>query len=153
MHVFRAHLLTSVISSLGIQDASDSIIHQDSEEWLREQAEKLTKETLMPQTTDDSVHMLHKCFLHHAFLYVDLREAIRWENGPQIVRHWKWWIPRFIGTAKNNYAAEAVNMVANLTADFPKHIAYLATHNRTVNTEGKPGQGKPVDQLMEHYNL
>lgn len=150
MHVFRAHLLTSVIASLGIHDVSDSIIHQDSKEWLHNQAEKLVKEILMPQTVDDPVHMLHKSFLHHAFLYVDLRGAIRWEDGPQIVRRW---IPRFICTGKKNYAAEAVNMVANLTADFPKHIAYLATHNRTVNTEGKLGHGKPVDQLMEHYNL
>ena len=85
--------------------------------------------------------------------YVDLRHAIRWENGPQIVRHWKFWIPRFIGTGKKMYAAEAVNMIANLTADFPRHIAYLATHNRTVNTTGKKGCGKAVDQLMEHYVL
>ena len=37
--------------------------------------------------------------------------------------------------------AEAVNMIANMMADFPKHVAYLATHNRTINTEGKPGHG------------
>ena len=98
-----------------------------------------------------AVHMMHRSFLHHAFLYVDLRRAIRWEDGPQIVRHWKWWIPKFIGTGKKMYAAEAVNMI--LVADFPKHIAYLAIHNRTVNCDGKIGHGKPVDQLMEHYNL
>ena len=63
------------------------------------------------------------------------------------------WIPRFVGTGKRNYAAEAVNMIANMMADFPKHVAYLATHNRTINTEGKPGHGKPVDQMMEHFNL
>ena len=78
MHAFRAHLLMSVISSIGIHDFSDSITHHDSEEWLHGQAEKLVKEILMPQTTDDPIHMLHKSFLHHAFLYVDLRGAIRW---------------------------------------------------------------------------
>lgn len=26
----------------------------------------------------------------------------------------------------------------------------IATHNRTVNTTGKVGRGKPIDQLMEH---
>ena len=41
----------------------------------------------------------------------------------------------------------------NLTARFPRHIAYIATHNRTVNMDGKPGHGKPLDQVMEHYNL
>ena len=153
MHTFRAHLLTSVTFLLHRDDESDTIIHESTGEWLRHQAEILVDQILFPKTIQDPVHMLHKSFLHHAFLYVDLRHAIRWEDGPQIVRHWKWWIPRFIGTGKKMYAAEAVNMIANLTADFPKHIAYLVTHNRTVNCVGKRGHGKPVDQLMEHYNL
>lgn len=155
MHTFKAHLLTSVTSTLSVSDVAQSIPHEESGKWLRNQAERLVKEILMPQASEskDPVHTLHKSFLHHAFLYVDLREAIRWEHGPQIVRHWKWWLPRFVGTGKKNYAAEAVNMIANIAADFPRHIAYLATHNRTVNTEGKPGRGKPVDQLMEHYIL
>ena len=44
-------------------------------------------------------------------------------------------------------------MMANLCADYPRHIAYIITHNRTVNIEGKTGRGKPLDQMMEHYNL
>ena len=51
-----------------------------------------------------------RCFLHIAYLYVDLREAIRWENGPQIVRHWKWWLPRSLATGRTNYASEAVHL-------------------------------------------
>ena len=46
--------------------------------------------------------------------------------------------------------SEAVHLIVNLTADFPKHIAI---NNRTVNIHGKPGHGKPIDQLIEHYNL
>ena len=30
----------------------------------------------------------------------------------------------------------------------PKHLSYIAIHNRTVNLEGKPGRGKPLDQMM-----
>jgi hypothetical protein len=40
-----------------------------------------------------------------------------------------------------------------IVADFPKYIAFIATYNGTVNTENKPGRGKPIDQMMEHYNL
>ena len=29
-----------------------------------------------------------------------------------------------------------------------KHLSYIAIHNWTVNMEGKP-----LDQMMEHYNL
>ena len=52
-----------------------------------------------------------------------------------------------------NYATEAANLIANLNADWPRHIAYIVIHNHTVNTEGKPGKGKPIDQHMELYNL
>ena len=77
----------------------------------------------------------------------------RFEDGPQITRHYKLWLPTFIGTEKRNYAVECVNVIANLTADFPKHLSYIATHNRTINTRGKVGHGKPIDQMVEHYNL
>ena len=32
-------------------------------------------------------------------------------------------------------------------------MAYIATHNRTVNMVGQLSQGKPLDQLNEHYSL
>ena len=108
----------------------------------------------MPQEdTDDPVYNLHRNFLYQAYLYIDLREAVRWENGSHIIRHRKLWLPQFLGTGRKNYAAECVHMLANLSADFPKHLSYIVTHNRTVNVEGIPGKGKPIDQMMEHYNL
>ena len=63
------------------------------------------------------------------------------------------WIPQFLGVGFNNYAVEAANFTANLSADFPKHLSYIATNNRTVNMQGKPGHGKPIDQFIEHYFL
>lgn len=153
VHAFRAHLTAGILTHFAIKSTCDPIEHTTTKEWLVETAEKLVISLLMPQQSDDSAYNLHCAFLHHAFLYVDLREAIRWENGPQIVRHWKWWLPRFLSTGRKNYAAEAVHVICNIFADFPKHMAYIATHNRTVNLQGKPGHGKPVDQLIEHYNL
>ena len=94
-------------------------------------------------------------FLHLAFLYVDLYNAVHWKKGPQIVRHWKYWLPQFVATGCKNYAAEAIHLIANITAVVPKHTAlyYIAVHNKTVNMDGKPGHGKPVNQMIEHYNL
>lgn len=56
-----------------------------------------------------------KCtgFLHLGFLYHELRNAIRWKNGEQII----------IGTGW------AVNLVAKLDSDL---LSYIATHNRKV---------------------
>ena len=101
----------------------------------------------------DQVYAMHRGFLHLAFMYMDLRNAIRFEEGAQIVRHWKLWLPRFIGTGRKNYSKESVELIGNMLADFPKHIAFIATHNRTVNTQGKLGHGKLIDQMVEHYNL
>ena len=123
---------------------------KSGQQWLRETADMIVKASILAKETNDPLHSLHLSLIQLGFLYVDLREAIRWENGAQIVRHWKYWLPRFIGTGMKNYATESVRLLANLNADYPRHIAYIITHNRTVNTAGKP---EPLDQMIEHYNL
>ncbi len=138
VHTFKAHLTASILHVLNLSSVSDTIEHETSEEWLQHTAERLVTKVLMPHESGEPVYCLHSAFLHHAFLYIDLREAIRWENGPHIVRHWKWWLTRILATARKNYAAESVYLLCNLSADFPKHTAYIhvATHNRTVNMYG-----------------
>ena len=152
MHTFKAHLLAAIMNHLNINDTTDNVTHPCSPSWLRQLAAKLVHEILSPMSSPDPIQNMHKSFIHVAYEYVDLREAIRWENGPHIIRHWKWWLPRFLATGCSNYASEAVHLIANLTANFPKHIAYIAMNNRTVNIQRKPGHGKPLDQLIEHYN-
>lgn len=153
MHTFKAHLAARVCVCLQITSPSDDIPHENSLQWLRTTAETLLPQTLMPTSSVDPVFTMHRSFLHTAFLYIDLRNAIRFEDGPHIVRLWKFWLPRLIGTGRKNYAAECVHMIASLCADLPRHLSYIATHNRTVNVTGKPGRGKPLDQMIEHYNL
>ena len=97
--------------------------------------------------------MFHRTFFHLAFLYSDLRQAIRYEDGESIIQYWRMWIPYFLGVVKKNYACEAANSICNVRATFPKHVAYIAVHNRTVSMSGVVGQGKPIDQMQEHYNL
>ena len=77
--------------------------------------------------------------MYTSFLYLDLRQSIRFEEGEHIIRMWRLWLPYFLGTDRKNYSCEAANLMCNLKASFPKHIAYLVTHNRTVNTDGRPG--------------
>lgn len=153
MHTFTAHLTARICTLLKITSPTDVIPHPCTSLWLRSTAEKLSAESLKAGGYDDPVYCLHRTFLHMAFLYADLRNAIRWQNGPNIITHWKLWLPRFIATGCRNYASESVHLITNLCSDFPAHIAYIATHNRTVNTEGIPGRGKPLDQMVEHYNL
>ena len=150
IHTFKAHLLASVSSILKLGSISDPIEHENSLAWLRSKAEQLVNETI---TASESAKTMHRAFLHVGYLYMDLRNAIRFEDGPQVIRHYKMWLPRFLGTERKNYAVECVRVICNLCADFPRHMAYIATHNRTVSMRGKVGHGKPIDQMVEHYNL
>ena len=133
LHAFKAHLTARVCTLFNINSPADNIQHPCSMQWLHTTAQRLMNESLKPIKLDDPVYSLHRSFLHIAFLYVDLRNAIRFENGPQIITHWKLWLPRFIATGCKNYAVESIHLLTNLYADLPKHLAYIAIHNRTLN--------------------
>ena len=153
VHTFKSHLRAAICSIFKVKLPEESIPHEANLQWLQGMAEKILPSTLYPVSATDPVYNRHRAFLHLAYLYIDLRSAIQHENGQHIIRHWKWWLPRFIGLGLKNYSTEAANLIANVTARFPKHIAYIAIHNRTVNVDSRPGHGKPMDQLLEHYNL
>ena len=82
----------------------DSIEHDLNVQWLEQTAVPVVAQTLFPASSNDTVYFFHKSFLHLAFLYNDLRMAIRWEDGPHVIRLW---IPHFIGTGMKNYVYEA----------------------------------------------
>ena len=153
MHTFKSHLLARVCSLFDVASPSLEINHTATLEWLQQKAKDLVQQCLQPHQSEDPIYHLHRSFLQVAFQYIDLRYAIRWEDGPQVIRHWKLWLSRFLGTGRKNYSVETVELLSNIHANFPRHIAYIALHNRTVNLDGKPGHGKPLDLMMEHYNL
>ena len=132
---------------LNIESPDDDIPHGDRPEWLKELATSIVRKRMMPCDTHDSIH---RSFIYCAFMYIDLRQSIRDEEGDQIICYWKHWLILFLGINRKNYA---LNLLCNLTSTFPRHIAYIVTHNRTVNTAGKCHHGKPLDQMLEQYNL
>ena len=150
---FHAHLLANICHQFKISCPADPIPHESTREWLSSTAKSILQRNIMPVESMGPQYSMHRSFLYTAFLYHDLREEVHYEEGSHIIRHWRMWLPIFLGTKCHNYATEAVNLIANLKADFPKHISYIATHNRTVNTTGRPGRGKPIEQMVEHYNL
>ena len=152
-HCFHAHLIANICQQLQINCPSDHIPHENTCKWLYSTAESILHGSIMPTESKDPSFSMHRSFLYTTFLYLDLRQAIRYEEGSHVIRHWRLWLPIFNGTKCHNYATEAVHLLANIKADFSKHIAYIATHNRTVNLSGRPGHGKPIDQMVEHYNL
>ena len=122
-------------------------------EWLEQTATIIVQNTFFRADSKDSQYSFHRTFLRAAYHYIDLRNAIKHENGDHIIRLWKFWLLYFLGSGCKNYATKAANLICNLQADFPKAIAFVARHNRTVNVDGHPGHGKPIDQMIENYNL
>ena len=152
-HAFEAHLTAAICEELQLESPEDDIPHELSLNWLEALAKSIVEKQIMPSDTCDPTHALHKSFLYCAFMYVDLRRAIRNDEGEHIIRYWKHWLVLFLGTNRKNYSTEALTLLCNLASTFPRHIAYIVTHNRTVNTTGKSHNGKPLDQMLEHYNL
>ena len=143
-HVHTAHLLAAICDELQIESPHDNIPHAESLDWLEKVVKAIVEERIMPSECSDP---LHKCFLYTAFMYIDLRNAIRDGDGVHIIRHWRHWFVLFLGTNRKNYA---IVHLSNLAANYPRHIAI---HNRSVNTSGNSHHYKPLDQMLEHYNL
>ena len=121
LHTFRAHVLAAICDQLHIQSPSDPVAHDPTVEWLEKTATSIVDNTLTPPlcSSQDPVYGLHRSFVATTFLYYDLRQAIRYENGPHIMRLWKMWLLRFLGTGKKNYSTEAAHLICNVLADYP----------------------------------
>ena len=115
-HIFRLEFVPHC-KLAQYHPTSDSIPHDHSQQWLYDTAAKLLADTLMPFITHDPIFGFHHTFLRIGYLYVDLTNVIRHENGPHIVAHWKLWLPRFIATGCKNYATECVHLLTHLCAD------------------------------------
>ena len=100
VHAFKAHLTASILTSHSLSNTLDPTTHTTTRGWLQQAAGTLVTLLLIPEKFEDPVYNLHRAFLHYAFLFVDLQEAICWENVPQIIRHWKYWLPRFLATGR-----------------------------------------------------
>ena len=82
VHCFKAHFTARVCSVLGISSPPDNIEHTTSLEWLKAKAQVIVQQTINPIETSDPVYFKHRTFLHLAFLYIDLRQAISGKTDP-----------------------------------------------------------------------
>lgn len=103
LHSYKSHLIATICTELHVETPEAPITREATLQWLETTADMVVANTEYPLTSSnpDTIHTLHCCFLHTAFLYSNLWQAILFEEGPQVIRHWKWWIPRFLVT---NYA-------------------------------------------------
>ena len=156
-----AHLIASLLDFLKLDDESHTLPPDElplTETRINQLVNQFV-DTVIAVPTDeqqpeaDHVYNFHRSFVHAALFYHDLRDVIKYEDGPGIIRQWRMWLLLFLASRRRNYSVEAANLLANLKADFSKWMAHIATYNRTINSTGIPGHGKPIDQAVEHHNL
>ena len=75
--VFQAHFQATICSILGIASTSSRVVYPCTQTWLDETAEAIVAKVLMPQSSN----------AFFSSFYLDLWNAVRWENGSQIIRH------------------------------------------------------------------
>ena len=143
LHTFYAHFTASILTLLGTLAAQRIMFNKHLQRSGYSPNQKNSKQVYCMRSGFWSSYIVCSCI-------VDLREAIIWENGPVIVQSW---IQLFVATGWKNHACKAVYQISNLTASFPKHVLCCHQQPHCQHTSGKPGKGKPMDQLIEHYNL
>lgn len=82
IHCFHAHLAAAICRHFGIESTDADIPHMPTFEWLQK-----TAASIMLSWHQHSRHVayaFHRWFMRGCFLYVDLREAIRYEKGEQV---------------------------------------------------------------------
>ena len=156
-----AHLIASLVDFLKLDDESHTLPPDElplTETRINQLVNQFVDTAIAVPTDEqqpeaDHDHNFHSSFVHAALFYHDLRDAIKYEDEPGIIRQWRIWLLFFLASRRRNYSVEAANLLANLKADFSKWMAHIATYNRTINSTGIPGHGKPIDQAVEHHNL
>lgn len=154
VHAFKGHLTAAICTLLKLKSQDDPVAHIPTLQWLEKTAEMIVAQTFFPvpysyrsclqpaqgfPTYSISLCRLEECnSLGRWPSYHTALEVVASHTG----RHWM-----------QELCSGSCPFVANVTSRFPRHIAYIVTHNRTVNMDGRPGHGKPMDQMMEHYNL
>lgn len=106
LHTFKSHIIAAICDIMKLDDPTSSVPHEASLKWLEDTAKHIVTSTITPKASNDAVYAFHRSFLHTTFLYIDLRNAIRYEDGPHIIRHWQQWLVYFLGCNKNNYSTE-----------------------------------------------
>jgi hypothetical protein len=75
-----------------ISSGDQGIAHEVSAQWLQQAASQAVDRTLILREPTDDLHSFSHAFMHAAFLYYDLRQVIRFEEGKDTIRHWKYWL-------------------------------------------------------------
>ena len=84
-------------------------------------------------------------------LFLNYRDAIKEGDGQRVMLCWKYFLPIFKATNRQNYAIEAFITLANCKV-LPPRQAHQLIWSRFVNARGLPGHNILYDLYIEHLN-
>ncbi|EDR06303.1 uncharacterized protein LACBIDRAFT_300405 [Laccaria bicolor S238N-H82] len=110
-------------------------------------------ENLGIKTLKGNTQSGHSILLMHDLMTLrEMQHAIKHGHPQRISRMIKYWLPMFYAAGSHNYANECMELLHNVTHDWPKDYASVAFNGMLVNPSGKPDGWKPTDIRVEHLN-
>ena len=78
--------------------------------------------------------------------------AVRRNDGPAMVRHWKLDLAEFFTRGHTKYLIHCHRLLSNINGAASPQLAHTLTWNRTVNLVGGPNRNLEIDLYMEFVN-
>ena len=103
-------------------------------------------------SSTDMVELYARQILSLGCLYMEFRDAIREGDGLRVLRCYRYLLPIFRSSGRNNYAIETLNFLIQHDYALSERQANELIWSRFINTHGYPGKNIPNDLHCEHLN-
>ena len=103
-------------------------------------------------SSTDMVELYARQILSLGCLYMEFRDAIREGDGLRVLRCYRYLLPKFRSSGRNNYAIETLNFLIQHDYALSECQANELIWSRFINTHGYPGKNIPNDLHSEHLN-
>ncbi len=100
----------------------------------------------------DKIFAHAKCILSLGCFYLEYSDSIREGDGERVLRCWRYLLPMFHSSRRNNYALESLDLLFQHDFSLSPRLAAELIWGRFVNVQGLPGRNIPNDLHMEHLN-
>ena len=98
----------------------------------------------------DSVYHYSRALLWRSLTQLAFKDAIRHNNGPRILGHWKFDLISFWCKNHPLYFRLAHQLLTDVNGGVCDSLAHMLTWERTVNKIGGPGNNISKDLFCEH---
>lgn len=110
--------------------------------------------TRASQPTSDVDHKMEysKAVMYHGLFSLCRRDAIRENDGPRMLLHWRFDMLRFFTENHPKYFIFGHRLLTDTAGGASEALAFQLTWNRTINVHGGEGKNIAADLHMEHLN-